>query len=60
MLVGKPQTKSHTEDVDVDVKMILKWIFIERGFEVVEWIHVAQHRDQWRAVVNTVVNLRVL
>jgi hypothetical protein len=26
----------------------------------VEWIHVAQDRDRWRAVVNEVMNLRVL
>jgi hypothetical protein len=27
--------------------------------EDVDWIHLARDRDQWRAVVNTVVNLRV-
>jgi hypothetical protein len=26
----------------------------------VEWIHLAQDRDRWRAVTNTVMNLRVL
>jgi hypothetical protein len=28
------------------------------GWEGVEWMHVAQDRDQWRALVNTVMNLR--
>jgi len=26
--------------------------------EVVDWMHLAQDRDQWQAVVNTVMNLR--
>jgi hypothetical protein len=32
----------------------------ERGWEVVDWMHLAQDRDQWWAVVNTVMNLGVL
>jgi hypothetical protein len=31
----------------------------EIGWEGVDWMHLAQDRDQWRAVVNTVMNLRV-
>jgi hypothetical protein len=27
--------------------------------EGVDWIHIAQDRAQWRALVNTVMNLRV-
>jgi hypothetical protein len=32
----------------------------EIGRESVEWIHMAHDRDRWRALVNTVMNLRVL
>jgi hypothetical protein len=31
----------------------------ETGFGDVDWIHLAQDRDRWRALVNTVMNLRV-
>jgi hypothetical protein len=31
----------------------------EIGWDGVDWIYLAQDRDQWRALVNTVTNLRV-
>jgi len=31
----------------------------EIGWAGVDWMHLAQNRDQWRAVMNTVMNLRV-
>jgi hypothetical protein len=31
----------------------------EIGFGDVDWIHLAQDRDRWRALGNTVMNLRV-
>jgi hypothetical protein len=31
----------------------------ETGGRVVNWIHVTQEKEEWRAVVNTVTNLRV-
>jgi hypothetical protein len=33
---------------------------METGWGSVEWIQLAQDRDRWRAVVNTVMKLRVL
>jgi hypothetical protein len=30
----------------------------EIGWDGVDWIDMAQDRDQWRALVNTVLNLR--
>jgi hypothetical protein len=38
-----------------NIKMDLR----EIGFEDVDWIHWAQYRDRRRALVNTVMNLRV-
>jgi hypothetical protein len=32
----------------------------EIGWGCVDWIHLAQNRDCWRAIVNAVMNLRVL
>jgi hypothetical protein len=31
----------------------------EIGLDGRDWIELAQDRDQWRALVNTVMNLRV-
>jgi hypothetical protein len=38
-----------------NIKMDLR----EIGWNGVDWIDLAQDRDQWRASVNTVMNLRV-
>jgi hypothetical protein len=50
--------RDHSEDVGVDgriLRMNLKKIF----WEDVDWKHVAQERDQWRGLVNTLMNFRV-
>jgi len=43
----------------VDGRIILRWIFQEVGFGVMDWIELAQDRDRMRALVNAVMNLRV-
>jgi hypothetical protein len=37
----------------------MKQNFREIGWDGVDWIDVAQDRDQWRALVNNVLNLGV-
>jgi hypothetical protein len=32
---------------------------VEKGWGDVDWIGLAQDRDRWRALVNSVLNLRV-
>jgi hypothetical protein len=32
---------------------------IEIGWDGMDWINLAQDRDQWRALMNTAMNLRV-
>jgi hypothetical protein len=40
-------------------RIILKWILRELGWGGMDWIDLAQNRDQWRALVDTVMNLLV-
>jgi hypothetical protein len=59
ILVGKPQGKTplgrpRRRWVD-NIKMDLRQI----GWDGVDRIDMSQDRDQWRALVNTVLNLRV-
>jgi hypothetical protein len=37
----------------------IKMDFRDIGWDGMDWIELAQDRDQWRALVNTVMNLRV-
>jgi hypothetical protein len=59
ILVGKPEGKRplgipRRRWVD-NIKMDLR----EIGRDVVDWTDMAQDRDLWKALVNTVLNLRV-
>jgi hypothetical protein len=59
ILVGKPEGKiplgrpkrRWEDNIRIDVR--------ETGLEIVDWIRLVRDRDQWRAVVKTVMNLRV-
>ena len=54
VLVGKPERKSHLGDPGEDERIILRWIFQEVECEGMDWIHLAEARDWWRALVNAV------
>jgi hypothetical protein len=61
ILWERPKERDRLEVRCVNGRMGSKWILgrlVGRGG--VEWIHLAQGRDHWRAVVNAVMNLRVL
>jgi hypothetical protein len=47
--------RDNYEDQDVGGWTILKWI-LETGWGGTDWIDMAQDRDQWRALVNMVMN----
>jgi hypothetical protein len=47
------------EDLGVDGRIILERYLKEIGWGDMGCVYLAQDRDQWRAVVNTVMNLRV-
>jgi hypothetical protein len=60
ILMGKPEGKTplgrprrRWED---EIRMNLR----EISWGSVDWIQLAQDRDRWRALVNTVMNLRIL
>jgi hypothetical protein len=59
ILVGKPEGNRPLgrprRRLMVNIKMDLR----EIGWDGVDWIHMAQDRDHCRALVKTVLNLRV-
>jgi hypothetical protein len=47
--LGRPMRRWE-ENIRLDLREI--------GWEGVDWMHLAQDKDQWRVLVNTVMNLR--
>jgi hypothetical protein len=47
------------EELVVDWRIILKWLFKETGWETVHLINLANDREKIRAVVKVVMSLRV-
>jgi hypothetical protein len=52
---GKRPPRTPRRRLEVNIKMNLR----ERGIDGANWIQLAQDRVQWRAYVNTVMNVRI-
>jgi hypothetical protein len=59
ILVGKPEGKRPLERLRRIWVDNIKMDFRDIGLDVVDWIDLAQDRDRWRVLVNTVMNLWV-
>jgi hypothetical protein len=60
VLMGKPEGKRPLERPRHRWEDGMSMDLREIGWGSVEWIQLAQDRDLWRALANTVMNLRVL
>jgi hypothetical protein len=52
---GKLEKKDRLEDLRTDGRKILKWAL--HKLEGVDWINLDQNRNEWRDLVNMVINL---
>jgi hypothetical protein len=59
ILVGKPEGKRPLGRPRRWWVDNFKWILRVIGWDGMDWLELAQDRDQWRALVNTVMNRRV-
>jgi hypothetical protein len=59
ILVGKPEGKRLLGRPWRRWKYNIRKDLREIGWEDVDWMHVAQDRNQWQVLMNTVMNLRV-
>jgi len=59
VFVAKPEERVHLEDPGINWRKILGWIFRKWDGSVYR-TDLAEDMDRWRAVVNAVMNLRVL
>jgi hypothetical protein len=59
LLVGKPEGKRPLGRARRRWIENIKMDLLETGVNVMDWIGVAQDRYRWRALVNSVMDLRV-
>jgi ribosome biogenesis protein Tsr3 len=58
ILVIKPEEKRPLGRQERSLVDNIKMSLIEIGWRVMNWIYLAQNRDHWRVLLNTVMNLR--
>jgi hypothetical protein len=58
LLRGNQRERDHWGNLDVDGKIILRWIFRKWDLDM-DWTELAQDRDRWRALVNAEMYFRV-
>jgi hypothetical protein len=58
ILVGKPEAKRPLGRPRHRWKDNFRMDLREIGWEGMDWVHLAQDRDQWQALVNMVMNLQ--
>ena len=56
---GNLMVGDYLGDPGVDRRMILRWIFRKWDVVGVDWIELAQDRNRWRALVNSVMKFRL-
>jgi hypothetical protein len=59
VLVGKPEGRRPLGRPRGRWVDNIRMDFVEVGWDDVDWIGLAQDRDMWRALVNSVLHLRV-
>jgi hypothetical protein len=59
ILIGRPEGRRPLGRPRRRWEDNIKMDLVEIGFGDVDWIHWAQERDKWRALVNTVMNHRL-
>jgi len=59
ILVRKPEENRQILRPKSRWENYIRMDLVETGWEGVDWIHLAQDEDRWRALVNTIMNLRV-
>jgi hypothetical protein len=59
LLVGRPEGRRQLGIPRCRCVNNIRMNLVEVGWGVVDWIGLATDRDRWRALVNSVLNLRV-